>query len=84
MPKKDFLPKDIPDLESIFYNPDNVQRKRRYESYLDTKLVDKKRETEAKKMLANFGESVKILTREGVKTADFKIEKSKIIFEITS
>jgi hypothetical protein len=84
MPKKDFLPKDISDLEDIFYNPANYQKKRKYESYLDTKFLDKIREAESKKIMVNFGEAIKIPTRAGIKTPDFTIEESKIVFEITS
>jgi len=83
MPKKAFLPKDIHDLEDIYYDPKNAERKRKYESYIDAKVIDKIREAEAKRIMNNFGKSSKISTAL-VKKPDFKIEESKIVYEITS
>lgn len=83
MPRKAFLPKDIHDLEDIYYNPKNAERKRKYESYMDAKVTDKLREAEAKRIMKNFGKSSKIPTA-SVKKPDFKIEESKTVYEITS
>jgi len=83
MVRKKFYPKDIHDLENIFYNPKNAERKRRYLSYVDSKIHDDVREAEAKRIMNNFGESQKITTTRR-KTPDFKIEENKIVYEITS
>jgi len=61
MPKKAFLPKDIHDLEDIYYNPKNAERKRKYESYMDAEVIDKIREAEAKRIMNNFGKCPKYL-----------------------
>ena len=83
MPKRTFLPKDIRDLEEIYYNPKHAERKRKYESYMDTKVTDKTREAEAKRIMNNLGKSSKISVAL-VKKPDFIIEESKIVYEITS
>ena len=80
--KKRFLPKDVKELGDICYGNDN-DRKKRYESYVDSKIIDPERETYAKEILKGFGESQKI-PREDTKTPDYEIKKSKIVYEITS
>ncbi len=84
MGKKKFLPKDMQDLEDIYYNPENAERKRRYESYIDSEVIDQTREAEAKRIMSNFGLSIKIPTVAGMKRPDFRIDESKIVYEITS
>lgn len=84
MPKRDFLPKDMPDLEGIFYNPKNAERKRKYESYIDSEVIDQTREAEAKRIMNKFGGSTKVPTVVGIRRPDFRIEASKIVYEITS
>jgi len=83
MVKKNFRPKDIHDLMDIFYNPQNIERKSRYLSFIDSKFHDKIRETEAKRIMNNFGKSEKIATSSR-KTPDYKIDENKIVYEITS
>jgi hypothetical protein len=83
MTRKKFLPKDMHDLENIYYDPKQAERKRKYESFIDAEVVDKTREAEAKRVMSGFGESVKISTAL-VKKPDFKIEERKIVYEITS
>jgi len=71
------------DLEDIYYDPKQAERKRRYESFIDAGPSNDSREAEAKRTMSSFGESVKIPTAP-VKKPDFKIEESKIVYEITS
>jgi hypothetical protein len=84
MGKGKFLPKDMHDLEDIIYNPKNAERKRKYESYIDAKVFDASREAEARRIMNGFGESIKIPSSVGTKRPDFKIERSRIVYEITS
>ena len=62
MGKKNFHPKDIHDLEDIFYNPQKVEKKSKYLSFFDSKYHDKIREAEAKQIMKHFGKSEKIAT----------------------
>jgi hypothetical protein len=82
---KNFLPKDMRDLEDIYYNPTpaNSERKKKYQKYIDGEVMDGTRESEAKRMMGKFGESTKIPTSIK-KTPDFQIPDCKIVYEITS
>lgn len=88
MGKRNFKPKDIEDLLKMSYslNESQKNRNKRYNDYIDTRIDDKIREKEAKRVLKGFGESIKIPRKSKImkKTPDYVIKTSKIVYEITS
>lgn len=81
--KKPFLPKDIKDLESIYYDLDRGQDRKRYESHLQDTIFSPDQESEVKELLGQLGTCTK-LPRQSKKTFDFKIDETKLLVEVTS
>jgi len=88
--KKDYLPKDIDDLETIFYGDSkdgrkvNLFRQRRYLNNLRTQLMSPRNEDDFKKRFATLGKIEKILETQDHTTFDYKIVARRLLFEVTS
>jgi len=92
MPKKEkeFPPKDMKELEEIFYGKTgdgkdvDWGRYRRYGSWVQGEALSPTFEAAAKQIFSPLGNAEKIHEIKGKKTFDFKIDQSKILLEITS
>lgn len=90
MPKKEFLPKDMKDLEEIFYGKSgdgkdiDWERFRKYRNWIQTEAYSPMFEAVAKQIFSPLGKVKKIREIKGKKTFDFRIDQSKILLEITS
>lgn len=88
--KKDHLPKDMDDLEKIFYGPDkdgrNIDRfrQRRYLDNLRTQVRSPRSEVDAEKIFASFGKMEKIPENQEHTNFDYKIDDQRLLLEVTS
>lgn len=88
--KKDYLPKDMDDLEKIFYGPNkdgrkvNLFRQRRYLDNLRTQVMSPRIEGEVKKMFATLGKIEKIPETQEHTNFDYKIDARSLLLEVTS
>ena len=73
------------ELENTYYNKDYMERKKKYESYADSKIINPVREGRAKEILKNFGESRKIsrLSAQDKRTPDYEIASARF-FDLRS
>jgi len=88
--KKDYVPKDMEDLEKIFYGPKkdgrNVDRyrQRRYLDLLRTQVMSPAFEGEVKAMFASLGKIEKIPENQKRTNFDYKIDDRRLLLEVTS
>lgn len=92
MPKrnKDCLPKDMDELEKIYYgankNGRNIDlfRQRRYEDNLRTHVLSPRHEHDVEKMFTSLGTVEKIRENKKCPTFDYKIDARKLLLEVKS
>ena len=92
MPKKnrDHVPKDMEELEKIYYGPDkdgrniDLFRQRRYEDNLRTHVLSPKHEDDVEKMFAPLGIIERIRENKKRPTFDYKIDARKLLLEVKS
>jgi hypothetical protein len=92
MPRKtkDHLPRNMEDLEKIFYGPDkdgkkvNLFRLRRYLDNLKTQVLSPSFEGDVKKMFAPLGKTEKIPENQEHTNFDYKIDAQRLLLEVTS
>ena len=84
------MPKDIDDLEKIFYGPNkngknvDLYRQRRYLDLLRTQVMSPAFEGDAKAMFAPLGKMEKIPENQERPTLDYKIDDRRLLLEVTS
>jgi len=88
--KKEHVPRDMGDLEEIFYGPNkdgrnvNLNRQKRYLDYLRTQVLSPRAEEDAKKIFAPLGKIEKIPETKKQTSFDYKIDDRRLLLEITS
>jgi len=80
--RKKFLPEDIEDLTSMYYDQSRLKDKTKYESGFQNILAGWQ-EKEIQEIFNNFGKCEKI-PRATQKTFDFKVDESKLVFDVTT
>ncbi|MGD0644939.1 MAG: hypothetical protein ABSA75_08555 [Candidatus Bathyarchaeia archaeon] len=83
MVNKKIQPRDMKDLEDIYYNQSNRERKKKYEKYADGEIIDPIREAYAKQIMTKLGALSKI-KESTIKKPDYEIKEHQIVIEITS
>ncbi len=78
-----FLPKDMKDLEDMFYNQARLEDRMKYESWIQDQLSPEQ-EKEIKNLFSKLGNCEKIPEDDSKKTFDFKITESQILIEVTT
>lgn len=88
--KKDYLPDTIEDLNEMYYGKNmngkdlNFEMRKNYEDYIQSGIINQKREQEVRELFSPIGELEKIKRKKGETTIDFKCENEKLIIEVTS
>ena len=88
--KKDYVPKDMEDLETIFYGPNKDGRnvdlylQKRYLDWLRSQVLSQAFEDSVKKMFSPLGETEKIPESQKRPNFDYKIDDRKLLIEVTS
>lgn len=80
--KKNIVPKNIEELEAIFYNQNKKGERERYQDFMKTKILSPFLENEINCIFKDF--KFKKIRKKGIKTFDFKDYNQKILTEITS
>lgn len=80
--KKDHIPKNMTDLEEIFYGSD-IERRRRYYNHLRTTVKSPMHEEMVDKLFASLGRVDKI-PKSPKPTFDYEIASEKMLIEVTS
>ncbi len=81
---KKAIPKDMEDMTDMFYNPERIEGRKRYESYIQANILSKLQEDVVKKIFGKMGKCEKIPTVDHQETFDFKIADAKLLIEVTS
>lgn len=88
--KKDHVPRDIEDLERIYYGLNkegknvDLHRKRGYEDWLRAQVMSPSFEDYVKEMFAPLGNVEKVPENKKRPTFDFKIDDRRLLLEVTS
>jgi hypothetical protein len=80
--KKRSPPKDIEDLADMYYNQSRLKDREKYESGIQNEVAEWQ-EGEVKGIFNSLGNCEKIPTAKQ-KTFDFKIDESKLVFDVTT
>lgn len=76
-------PKDIEDLQDIFYNSQRKEDKKRYQDNFRTKIISPNLEKDSSKIFKSLNLK-KIKEKKRIKTFDFKDENAKVLAEVTT
>ncbi len=88
--KKEFLPKDMDDLEKMVYGPNkdgrNIDsyRLKQYKDWLQSEDFSARLEQETRTIFSPLGEVVKIKENKAKSTFDFRIDSVEVLVETTS
>ncbi|MEK0318783.1 MAG: hypothetical protein QQN43_04330, partial [Nitrosopumilus sp.] len=80
--EKNSVPKNIEELEEIFYNQNKKEERKRHRDFMKTKILSPFLENEANYIFKDF--KFKKIREKGIKTFDFKDDSQKTLAEITS
>jgi hypothetical protein len=80
--KKTSVPKNIEELEEIFYNQNKNEKRKRHQDFMKTKILSPFLENEVNHIFNDF--KFKKIRKKGIKTFDFVDKDQKILAEITS
>lgn len=81
--RKEFAPKDMQDLEDVFFDPARQKDKEKWESYAQNTLSDF-REKDIPRIFGVFGNCKKIPESREKKTFDYEIHESRLLLEVTT